>query len=286
MEYTENPLKRVGINLIHINMKKIFFLLLSSCTVFLNTTIAQNKNNLNQLRDDSLWIQAKTENSIRSIHTYMITYPKGKNLQQATEKITTLLDKNKSKLKIPDVPQKNLLLPRIKACKNSIKTKYSRKREIISIYSGTYGYLNFDSIASSNYTSPSGVISIDGQASIFSGNVTITNDSLAPVLYSPLLMIKAKYITNNPEFAKLYVWASGCYPNSWRDSLSSVRFVYNTTLSANCIHVLYGKVHYYGYEFISDYDSPLVFKITPTGYVYLTGKGIILDKVKGSKWEM
>jgi outer membrane protein assembly factor BamD (BamD/ComL family) len=50
------------------------------------------------------------------------------------------------------------------------------------------------------------------------------------------------------------------------------------------IHVIFGNVTLFGYQFNSVNENPLIFKMTRQGYQYLGGKGSILDKQNNQTW--
>lgn len=50
------------------------------------------------------------------------------------------------------------------------------------------------------------------------------------------------------------------------------------------VHTIKGKLTMFEYEFDSDGNSPLKFKITKDGYVYLEGKGTVIDLKVGKKY--
>jgi len=52
------------------------------------------------------------------------------------------------------------------------------------------------------------------------------------------------------------------------------------------IQVIFGNIKLLGYKFYSDNDDPLVFKMSKEGYVYLRGKGKIIDTLMNKEWNL
>ncbi len=55
---------------------------------------------------------------------------------------------------------------------------------------------------------------------------------------------------------------------------------------AGAIHKLVGRISMYDYEFESDPDDPLVFKVTKNGYTFLHGIGKIKDTANAKKYRL
>ncbi len=52
------------------------------------------------------------------------------------------------------------------------------------------------------------------------------------------------------------------------------------------VHTIIGKLTMFDYYFQSDQASPLVFKVTENGYVYVEGKGMVTDRKNGEKYTL